>query len=177
MTTSAAQVAPRADDDGSTAGTLGFVRLLWQVNHALQAASKRMERDLGVTGPQRMVVRALGTSPGMTPGQVAQALHLDPGTITGIVDRLDRAGLVRRAVDPHDGRRSLLALTQQGKQLAARQAGSIEERAAVALATLAPEESQAACRALAAVAAALAEGPVGLTPEPRSSARRAVVAR
>jgi len=138
------------------AGALGFVQLLWQINHSLQAASKRMERALGITGPQRLVVRVLDASPGMTPGHVAQLLHLDPGTVTGIVQRLRRAGLVRRAADPHDGRRYLLALTRKGKRLAARKADTIESRAEAALATLAPKDAQAARRALVALASALA---------------------
>ena len=156
MTPSAA-VRPAREEADPFDGALGFVRLLWQVNHGLQAASKQMERDLGITGPQRLVVRVLGSSPGMTPGQLARTLHLDPGTITGVVQRLRRAGLVRRAVDPHDGRRFLLALTTSGKQLVARRTGTIEERAEAALAALAPDEVAAAHRALAAVAAALAD--------------------
>jgi MarR family transcriptional regulator, organic hydroperoxide resistance regulator len=148
-------------------GALAFVRLLWQVNHGLQAASKRMERDLGVTGTQRLAVRVLGSSPGMTPGQLARVLHLDPGTITGVVQRLRRAGLVRRAVDPHDGRRFLLALTGLGRQLAARRSGTIEERAEAALAALGPDEVAAAHRALAAVAALLDdEGATHRAPAP-----------
>jgi MarR family transcriptional regulator, organic hydroperoxide resistance regulator len=137
------------------AGSLGFVRLLWQLNHSLQAASKRMERDLGITSPQRLVVRALEASPGMTPGLLAQVLHLDPGTITGIVKRLLRAGLVRSGADPHDRRRLMLALTRKGRLLAARKADTIESRAEAALAGLSPRDAQAAERALAAVAAAL----------------------
>ena len=64
---------------------LNLLRLLWRVHHGLQSASKRMERDLGITGPQRLVVRLLGNSPGMTAGELASLLHLDPGTLSGIV--------------------------------------------------------------------------------------------
>ena len=67
---------------------LRLLRLLWQVHHGLQSASKRMERDLGITGPQRLVVRLLGNSPGMTAGELASLLHLDPGTLSGIVLRI-----------------------------------------------------------------------------------------
>ena len=66
------------------------------------------ERQIGLTGQQRLVLRFLGESPGMTAGDLAQVLHLDPSTLTGIVWRLERGGFVRRAADPHDGRRFLL---------------------------------------------------------------------
>jgi DNA-binding MarR family transcriptional regulator len=140
-------------------GTLAFMRLLWGLGHGLQAASKRMARDLGITGPQRLVVRALDSAPGLTPGQVARKLLLDPGTVTGIVQRLIRDGLVRSAPDPHDGRRSLLALTARGALLVSRRGGTVEERVEAALARLTPEEKAAAQRALSTLVAALGEEP------------------
>ena len=36
---------------------LDFMRMLWALDHALQSASKRMEANFGLTGPQRLVVR------------------------------------------------------------------------------------------------------------------------
>jgi len=134
---------------------LELLRLLWQVHHGLQSASKRMERDLGVTGPQRLVVRLLDDSPGMTAGELSQLLHLDPGTMSGIIQRLLRERLIRRAEDPHDRRRFLLALTPQGRTLAARREGTVEERVASTLKSLGGEDLAAAERALAMLAAEL----------------------
>lgn len=137
------------------AAPLALLRLLWQVHHGLQSASKRMERDLGVTGPQRLVVRLLGDSPGMTAGELSSLLHLDPGTMSGVIQRLLRERLIRRAADPHDRRRFLLALTQQGRQLASRREGTVEERVASALSDMDPNDIAAAERALAKIAAQL----------------------
>lgn len=134
---------------------LRLLRLLWQVHHGLQSASKRMERDLGVTGPQRLVVRMLGNSPGMTAGELASLLHLDPGTLSGIVGRLLRERLVRRAADPHDRRRFLLALTPQGRSLSSRREGTVEERVAGALEVLDEGNLAAAERTLQRVVAEL----------------------
>ena len=39
---------------------LEFMRVLWAVDHALQSTSKWMEVRLGVTGPQRLVIRMIG---------------------------------------------------------------------------------------------------------------------
>ena len=39
--------------------TLDFMQRLWALDHSLQAASKRMETTMGVTGPQRLVIRVL----------------------------------------------------------------------------------------------------------------------
>jgi MarR family transcriptional regulator, organic hydroperoxide resistance regulator len=148
----AAQTSP-----GELNPPLGFLRLLWQIHHGLQSASKRMERDLGVTGPQRLVVRLLGSSPGMTAGELSELLHLDPGTMSGVVQRLLRERLIRRAADPHDRRRFLLALTSQGRSLSSRREGTVEERVETALATLEPEARACAEVALSKLAVALLE--------------------
>ena len=134
------------------ADALPLLRLLWQLNHALQAASKRMGQELGVTGPQRLVLKALSHLPGMTPGALARELHLDPGTLTGVLGRLERDRHVKRAGDPHDGRRSLLALTESGRRLAQVKSGTVEARVTAALGRLGPEDSAAAGRVLQALA-------------------------
>ena len=94
---------------------LEFMRLLWAVDHELQSTSKRMELSLGVTGPQRLVVRLVGRFPGITAGRLAGMLHLHPSTLTGILKRLERNGMVKRGSDPRDGRRALLFLTEAGR--------------------------------------------------------------
>ena len=66
-----------------------------------------------------------------------------------------RERLIRRAADPHDRRRFLLALTQQGRQLASRREGTVEERVASALSDMDPNDIAAAERALAKIAAKL----------------------
>jgi DNA-binding MarR family transcriptional regulator len=68
---------------------LDFMRLLWAVDHALQSASKRMEANFGMTGPQRLVVRIVGRFPGTPAGRVSQILHVHPSTLTGILKRLE----------------------------------------------------------------------------------------
>ena len=42
---------------------LEFMRVVWALDHALQKTSKRMETMLGITAPQRLVVRILGRFP------------------------------------------------------------------------------------------------------------------
>lgn len=106
--------------------TLEFMHMLWALAHALQSRSKRMEADLGVTGPQRLVLRILGRSPNVTAGALARAMCVHPSTLTGVLRRLESRGLLERKRDRRDGRRALLVLTPQGKKLDALQAGSVE---------------------------------------------------
>jgi DNA-binding MarR family transcriptional regulator len=64
----------------------------------------------------------------MTPGRLAQAMGITTGgAITAVVDRLERAGYVRRSRDPHDRRRVIVELVPQAT---ARIAGYFEPVAA-----------------------------------------------
>jgi DNA-binding MarR family transcriptional regulator len=108
--------------------TFEFLRTLWAVDHALQKASKRVETTLGVTGPQRMVIRIVGRFPGISAGQLARVLHLHPSTLTGILRRVQAQGLLARWPDPRDDRRALLGLTERGKRLNVERTGTVEDR-------------------------------------------------
>jgi len=101
-------------DPAELTDVLQFMRLLWAVGHGLQTASKRMEQQIGVTGPQRLVIRVLGQFPGLSAGALAGLLHLHPSTLTGVLARLERRRLIRRTADPSDRRRVHLALTVRG---------------------------------------------------------------
>ena len=57
---------------------LQFMQLLWAVAHGLERASKRMTREIGVTGPQRLVLRVAGLRPGLSAGHLAAILHVHP---------------------------------------------------------------------------------------------------
>lgn len=134
---------------------LDFLRLMWAADHALQAASKRMRTSLGVTGPQRLVIRIVSRFPGLPAGQIARLLHVHPSTLTGILKRLERQGLVRRRPDPRDGRRSFVGVTEKGRRLAAAGAGTVEAAVEQVLAAMSPAQVEGARAVLVALAVAL----------------------
>jgi len=134
---------------------LEFMRALWALDHALQSASKRMETRLGVTAPQRLVVRIVGRFPGISAGEVAEILHVHPSTLTGVLKRLEARGIVTRRADPRDARRALLALTARGRELDRLRSGTVEAVVRRVLQRL-PSGSVRSARALAeALTAAL----------------------
>jgi hypothetical protein len=55
-------------DSAGLGFVLDFLRVLWSVEHQLKSASKRMERRLGITGPQRLVLRRSGRPEIVAPG-------------------------------------------------------------------------------------------------------------
>jgi DNA-binding MarR family transcriptional regulator len=138
---------------------LEFMRLLWAVDHGLHSRSKRMAAALGVTGPQRLVIRILGRSPGLSAGELARVLHLHPSTLTGILRRLERRGLLTRRPHPRDARRAVLGLSAAGRRLDVATAGTVEAAMTDVLASLPRRRVLAAREALLALALRLNRTP------------------
>jgi DNA-binding MarR family transcriptional regulator len=131
------------------------MRLLWAVVHGVQSTSKRMIGDLGVTGPQRLVLRVVGLAPGVSAGELAAILHVHPSTLTGVLHRLTTQRLLRRVADTADRRRAVLELTARGARVNARRAGTVESATAAALSDVTPRDRLAAQRVLSRLAARL----------------------
>lgn len=74
-------------------------------------------RETGLTPPQFDVICTLGNTSGMFMNQLAEKTLVTKGTLTGIVDRLEQKGLVRREVPPENRRCFLIVLTPEGEQL------------------------------------------------------------
>ncbi len=87
-----------------------------------------MLADVGLTYPQYVAMLALwdaGTP--LTVGEIGQRLHLDSGTLTPVLKRLESAGLVARQRDAADERRVLVRVTEEGDDLRARVAAVPEQ--------------------------------------------------
>lgn len=134
---------------------LDFMQSLWAIVHALERTSKRMSTELGVTGPQRLVLRVVGLFPGISAGELATRLHLHPSTLTGILERLAAQQLLRRTADTNDRRRLTLHLTARGTQVNGRRQGTAEAAVAAALRRATDGDRAAAQRLLETVTAAL----------------------
>lgn len=105
---------------------LQLMRLIWSVDHEMLSVSKRMETTLGLTIPQRMTLLLVGRHPDILASEIAAWLHLHPGTVSGIVRRLERGGYLRRTGHADDGRRQRLTLTPLGRKANSRRSGTFE---------------------------------------------------
>ena len=117
---------PDLREDQPLGPALEFLQYLWRLNHALELVSSSMVRMLGVTAQQRFVIRCVGKFPGMTVGQLARVLHLDPGTVSTTLNRLEQQRLLIRRRDPRDRRRVHLRLTARGRVVDHRSSGTVE---------------------------------------------------
>ena len=96
---------------------LAVLRELAQAYHAFSAYSAAHVRQLGLTPAQFDVIATLGNTQGMPLSQLAQKTLITKGTLTGIIDRLEEKGLVRREVPVGDRRSFLAVLTPAGEAL------------------------------------------------------------
>src|SRR5687768_13908276 len=106
--------------------TLQFMQRMWDFVHALDVRSKRMMSTIGVTGPQRLVIRLVGQKPGQTASDIASMLGKHPSTLTGVLARLEQRNMIVREVDPTDRRRARFKLTAAGKKIDKERRGTVE---------------------------------------------------
>jgi DNA-binding MarR family transcriptional regulator len=101
--------------DGRTDVVAALVRTSFLVN-AVYAESSRQH---GVTAQQGQLLCVLMPRPyGMT--ELGAVLGLAKSSLSGLVDRTERNGLVRRTPNPTDSRTTTVSLTAQGRRLAGR---------------------------------------------------------
>lgn len=152
MATAALDATPVSSD---LPDVLQFMQLLWAVAHGLERTSKRMSGEIGVTGPQRLVLRVAGLFPGLSAGDLATILHVHPSTLTGVLQRLVDQRLLVRKDDPQDRRRAILRLTSRGARVNAIRGGTVESAVAEALEGLSARDRAAARRVLERLAESL----------------------
>jgi DNA-binding MarR family transcriptional regulator len=106
-----------------------WLRLDLQLCFALYSSSLAMTKlykpllaPLGLTYPQYLVMLVLWEQQETSVSQLGERLHLDSGTLTPLLKRLEQAGLLQRTRDPVDERRVRVTLTQAGQALRQRAA-------------------------------------------------------
>ena len=89
----------------------------------------------------------------LSPGEIAAALRIPPHGVSRRLAALERAGLVRRALDPDDARRRVLTVTPHGRTTLTAAHATLEARVAPMLRELGAERSHALLDALTRLAA------------------------
>lgn len=83
---------------------------------AVRQHFQAVEKACGVSGAQIWAMSALRQSPGMKVSELAQAMSIHTSTASNLLDKIERAGLVRRERKHADQRVVQLYLTESGEQ-------------------------------------------------------------
>ncbi len=88
---------------------------LRRIIRAIDMRSRRLMQHSGFTGPQLLVLQALGEHGEMSAGDLARGVNLSQGTVTSILDRLEKRGFIQRIRSLTDRRKVYVTLTEEGK--------------------------------------------------------------
>ena len=109
-------MADRQNPDRSVRVWFRLIRL----EARMQAAVSDRLREIGVSIPQCDVLTTLTEQEGVSQQELAKRLYVTKGNISGLIDRLEEAGLVERRSTEIDRRQHALYLTRAGRETAER---------------------------------------------------------
>ncbi len=90
---------------------------LRKIIRAIDINSRELVKRVGLTGPQLLILMEVAARKESTPGQIANAVSLSQATVTGILDRMQKRGLLTRRRSENDKRRMIVRLTDEGQEL------------------------------------------------------------
>ena len=131
----------------------GIVQLSFLVSRIIEA--RAAEHSVSI-----IQTRLLGILRDRTPtiNELAKLLVLDKSSVSGLVDRAERRGLVVRAPSPTDGRAVLVELTDQGRAVIGEAAQELEADVAALLGPLPKQDRRTLLALISRLLAAHAEG-------------------
>lgn len=101
-------------------------RLLLQAREAVMAHTRPSLREHGLSDQQWRVLRVLGEHGTVETGRVAREAYILSPSLTGVLARMERDGLIRRERDPEDQRRTVVEATAKGRKMVDRLSTTIE---------------------------------------------------
>ena len=114
------------------------LRKIRKIIRSINLESKRIQKNDGISIPQLLCLNYLNTTPNYQSSHkdIASYLELNSSTVTGIIDRLQKKGLVGRAPNRDDRRTTMVFLTSQGEKLVRNAPPLLQERLTSKLETL-----------------------------------------
>lgn len=118
---------------------------LRKIIRSVNLEGKRIEKEHGVSIPQLLCLNFLNGRPDFVAShkEIKDFIQLNASTVTGIVSRLEKKGLVARLPKQQDRRVGLVALTAKGSQLLQATPDPLHRQLAARLKQLSPDELQA----------------------------------
>ena len=104
------------------------IAALRRIVRAIDLHSRHLVDEFGVTGPQLIALQELNRLGEVPVGVLARNVHVSHPTMTGILHRLEKRGLVRRVRDARDRRRMNVATTEKGRLILDQAPSPLQDR-------------------------------------------------
>ncbi len=113
-----------------------------KIVRSINLESKRIEKEHGISIPQLLTLNYLRDQPQFQASQkeIKDFLSLNASTVTGIINRLERKGLIAKLPRKEDRRISFITLTAKGSDLVEQTPAPLHERLSSKLDKLSPEQ-------------------------------------
>lgn len=130
------------------------------LNSVLERCANRFAEEHGLTLTQWMALGCIGNGGeiGLRHTELGERLMLSKAPVTGVVDRLERAGYVQRRADAEDRRASRITITPRGLEAWKNVRGALRENAKKMCSDLSGDEQKQLLRMLARFLESAAEG-------------------
>ncbi|MBN2428073.1 MAG: MarR family transcriptional regulator [Deltaproteobacteria bacterium] len=107
----------RSDDINADLLCRDVLVSLRKITQAIDLHSCKLSREYGLTGPQLVILQELSNRKRTSVTELSQSISLSQGTVTDILSRLERKGLVVKRKSETDKRRTEVDVTDKGRQL------------------------------------------------------------
>ncbi len=94
-----------------------IVASIRRIIQAVELNSRRLVEEIGLTGPQLAVLREAARSGPLPVGALARSVHLSQPTVTGVLNRLEKRGLIQRIRRSDDRRAVNVSITDAGREI------------------------------------------------------------
>jgi MarR family transcriptional regulator, organic hydroperoxide resistance regulator len=107
----------RPDDKPMASLSDFFCFALYSTSLELTKLYRVLLKELRLTYPQYLVMVVLWEQDHLTVSELGRTLHLDSGTLTPLLKRLEKMGLIKRERNPEDERKVVVSLKRAGDNL------------------------------------------------------------
>jgi DNA-binding MarR family transcriptional regulator len=100
---------------------------LRKIIQAISLHSRNLHRKYGLTGPQLVILSDIASHQPLSVTQLAKSINLSQATVTGILNRLEKKGLVVRERDKVDRRRVMIRITPKCHEILSKAPPALQE--------------------------------------------------
>jgi DNA-binding MarR family transcriptional regulator len=113
-----------------------ILRSLRRIVRAIDLYSRELKATCGLTVPQLVCLSAIVREKEITAVVLSLQVHLSPSTLVGILDRLEKSGLIKRVRSVEDRRQVIIMPTEAGKDAVRKAPSPLQENLATGLSNL-----------------------------------------